>query len=113
MNLNRLHEFVVITRKKSIKDAAGELYVSPSTLGIRLHNFEQSLGITLFQKDHLPLELTKEGEFFYKDTAHIVKEYLDCNYSEPLYPKTISGFPFKASRIAVKALIPCLCAVPI
>jgi hypothetical protein len=35
------------------------------------------------------------------------------NYSEPLYPKTISGFPFKASRIAVKALIPCLCAVPI
>jgi hypothetical protein len=45
----------------------------------------------------------------YTDAA-ILKE---GNYSEPLYPKTISGFPFKASRIAVKALIPCLCAVPI
>jgi DNA-binding transcriptional LysR family regulator len=104
MDLNRLHEFVVITRKKSIKDAAGELNVSPSTLGIRLHNFEQSLGITLFQKDHLPLELTKEGEFFYKDTAHIVKEYLDLKKELAAFDRTAfsslrivnqgSGLPF-------------------
>jgi DNA-binding transcriptional LysR family regulator len=77
MDLNRMHEFVVIARTKSIKKAAGELNLSPATLGIRFHNFEQSLGITLFQKDHLPLELTKEGEFFYKDTVPIVEDYLE------------------------------------
>jgi DNA-binding transcriptional LysR family regulator len=88
MNLNRLHEFVVISRTKSIKKAAEELKLSPSTLGIRLHNFEQSLGITLFQRNHFPLELTKEGKFFYKDTIHIVEEYLNLKKELTSFDKT-------------------------
>lgn len=91
MDFNRLQEFVRIADNKSITTTAEELHISSATLNARLRTFEQSLGISLFDRrssaggqtgGSFPkaqgsgeLCLTKAGALFYKDAAKIVREY--------------------------------------
>lgn len=75
MELNRLQEFVLIARKKSIKKAAEEMNLSPATLSARLRHFESSLEMTLFERNQSEMLLSEKGTQFYPDALRIVQEY--------------------------------------
>lgn len=91
MDFHRLQEFVMIADCGSIAKAAEELHISSATLSARLRSFEQSLGVSLFErrgsasaqsKNDSPkkpgsgeLGFTKAGTLFYKDAVKIVREY--------------------------------------
>ncbi len=75
MELDRLNEFVIIAQQKSIKKASELLSVSPATLGARLSSFEDSLGISLFDRQRDGLSLTESGNRLYSNALAIVSRY--------------------------------------
>nr|WP_302592474.1 LysR family transcriptional regulator [uncultured Marvinbryantia sp.] len=75
MDLERLYEFIAIAQNQSIKKAAGELNLSAATLSARFCSFEKSLGITLFERRHSSLILTRDGSRFYTDALEIISRY--------------------------------------
>lgn len=75
MELNRLQEFVLIAQKKSIKKAAEELNLSPAALSARLKQFESSLDMVLFKRNHSEMLLSEKGKQFYPDALRITSEY--------------------------------------
>lgn len=75
MDLDRLHEFIVAARLKSIRKAARAMDIAPATLSARLYSFEALLGTTLFERNHSALTLTPKGARFYIDACEIIEEY--------------------------------------
>ena len=75
MNLDRLNEFIITARSKSIRKAAETMNIAPATLHARLCSFEASLGISLFERSHSTLSLTPRGARFYIDACEIMEEY--------------------------------------
>ncbi len=61
INWNQVFYFSRIAAIGSIKDAATELGLSPSTLSLHLSQLEADLQIQLFQREHRKLNLTPEG----------------------------------------------------
>lgn len=75
MDLERLNEFIITARLKSIRKAARAMDIAPATLSARLHSFEASLGTELFEKGRTELSLTPKGTRFYTDACEIIDEY--------------------------------------
>lgn len=75
MDFNRLQEFTLIARHKSITKAAKELSVSPAALGARLRAFEASLGLTLFVREKAGLSLTQAGLRLYHSALEISSDF--------------------------------------
>ena len=63
-----IEAFLAVSRYQNISKAAAELYVSQSSLSIRLKNLENELGCTLFvrHKGSHEIALTEEGRRFYQ-----------------------------------------------
>ncbi|MDT8375472.1 MAG: transcriptional regulator GcvA [Mariprofundaceae bacterium] len=68
-SLNALRAFVAAGRHGNLKDAAGELFVTPSALSHQIRNLEESLDVQLFNRSKAGLSLTQAGELFYADMA--------------------------------------------
>ena len=67
--------FLTIVKERSISRAAERLYLSQPYLSQYLAKLESSLGVTLLDRSHTPLHLTKAGELFY---AYLERQgYLD------------------------------------
>ena len=75
MDFERLEEFTVIARQKSIKKAGEILSVSPAALRARLEAFEASLGTALFLRQKDGLILTESGSRLYSNALSIVSRY--------------------------------------
>lgn len=75
MELNRLQEFVLIAQKKSVKKAAEELNLSPAALSARLKQFESSLNMVLFERNHSEMVLSEKGKQLYPDALRITSQY--------------------------------------
>lgn len=70
--------FIAIVELGSIAKAALHLHVTPAAVSKQLSNFEQSLGLTLFNRSHKRLELTSAGESFYPKCKKIMLAILDA-----------------------------------
>jgi LysR family glycine cleavage system transcriptional activator len=68
-SLNALRAFVAAGRYGNLKDAAGELFVTPSALSHQIKNLEESLNVQLFHRTKAGLSLTQAGELIYSDIA--------------------------------------------
>jgi len=75
MELDRLKEFAVIAKQKSMKKAAEELKVSPATLNARMHSFEKSLGVALFRREGRELSLTEAGNRLLPNATEILSDF--------------------------------------
>ncbi len=62
--LNGLRAFEVAARHLSFKQAAEELFVTPTAVSHRIRALEDWLGVKLFNRLTRSLELTKEGEAY-------------------------------------------------
>lgn len=74
INMNHFYYFYVIAKKKSFTGASRELMVSQSSLSIQLKQFEQALGLTLFNRKKTGVELTDVGEIAFQSAEKIFTE---------------------------------------
>lgn len=65
MNLQDLEAFVQVVQCKSVTKAAEQLYVSPSTVTVKIKSLEHAIGFKLFDRLHHEMRITASGRFFY------------------------------------------------
>ncbi|MGV3650211.1 MAG: LysR family transcriptional regulator [Devosia sp.] len=73
MNLRSLRIFRRIVTLGSLAQASRELNISPSAASRLISLLESELGLTLFARHKRRLELTEEGDRFYRETEHILR----------------------------------------
>lgn len=77
MNTTLINTFLTVVSTRNITQAAGQLYVSQSTVSERIRQLEQELGQTLFhrQRGIRNLRPTQQGDAF----IQIAQRYMDLN----------------------------------
>jgi len=65
--LNALRAFATAARHGNLKDAAGELFVTPSALSHQIRHLEEALGHKLFHRSPAGLNLTEAGETIFPE----------------------------------------------
>lgn len=73
MNLRSLRIFRRIVTLGSLAQASRELNISPSAASRLISLLESELNLTLFARHKRRLELTEEGDRFYRETEHILR----------------------------------------
>jgi len=73
-SLNALRAFVAVAKHGSLKDAATELFVTPSALSHQIKNMEDLLDIQLFLRNKAGLTLSPSGNLIYADLADAFKQ---------------------------------------
>jgi len=64
MELRVLRYFQAVVQNRNISRAALQLHVSQPTISRQLHDLEEELGITLFDRGSRTIQLTDSGEYF-------------------------------------------------
>lgn len=62
----KVEHFIVISELGSFKAAAERIHVTPPALSKSIGDLENSLGYRLFNRSNSGINLTKEGDFFYR-----------------------------------------------
>ena len=70
MNLRALRLFREIVLSGSLNGAAAQMNLSTSAASRLIVNLETELGLMLFTRTHRRLELTEEGDLFYRQILH-------------------------------------------
>lgn len=70
---HQLDTFVKVAERGSFSKAASELYISPTAVIKQMNLLETSLGVTLFNRTHRGLTLTRAGESLLRDAHHIIQ----------------------------------------
>lgn len=65
LSMRGLRTFCAAARHRTLRQAADELYVTPSAVSHQLKNLEAELGLKLFQREGRSLALTEAGEMLY------------------------------------------------
>jgi len=73
MNIKALRVFSGVVQTGSLSEAAERLNTSASAASRLLALLEAELGLALFSRQHRRLELTRQGQEFYRRTMHILK----------------------------------------
>ncbi len=68
-SLNALRAFVAVGKHGNLKEAAAELFVTPSALSHQLKNIEDTLAVQLFNRHRSGLSLSPAGKLIYNDLA--------------------------------------------
>ena len=74
MKLSQLNYFLTVCKYHNITKAAGELHVSQPSITMSIKELEAEFKINLFHRINKRLELTPEGEIFYKRAEQILKD---------------------------------------
>lgn len=69
----QLDTFVQAAESGSFSAAANALYITPTAVIKQMNLLEARLGVTLFNRTHRGLTLTKAGESFLADARHIIR----------------------------------------
>lgn len=80
-SIRGLRTFCIAAKCLSFKQAAEELYITPSAVSHQVKQLEEHLSLTLFERQTRALALTKVGIQFYKSIQPIMHE-LDTTISE-------------------------------
>ena len=67
---NALRAFVAVGKHGNLKDAAAELFVTPSALSHQIKNLEAILDKALFTRSKSGLMLTHDGEVMHEELSH-------------------------------------------
>ncbi|MDQ6983683.1 MAG: transcriptional regulator GcvA [Ghiorsea sp.] len=85
-SFNALRAFVAIGKHGNLKDAATELFVTPSALSHQLKNMEDMLETQLFQRNKSGLNLTISGKLIYDDLHQafsLIQQSMDKLQQQP------------------------------
>lgn len=69
----QLETFLRVADAGSFHKAAEELYISPPAVIKQINLLESSLNVTLFERTHRGLILTKAGRSFYQDAKYVIQ----------------------------------------
>ncbi|MCH4172170.1 MAG: LysR family transcriptional regulator [Lactobacillus sp.] len=72
MEIRVLRYFLAVAAEQNISRAAQQLHVSQPTISRQLQDLEQELGVTLFDRQQLPLKLTAAGQYLVNQATQIV-----------------------------------------
>lgn len=73
MNLSNIETFLAVVKFMNFSKAADFLFVSQSTVTVRIKNLEDELNVQLFSRDGKSISLTPVGERFFEHAAKIKK----------------------------------------
>ncbi len=107
-HLKGLYYFYVAARQLSIKDAAETLFVTQAAVSQQIRALEESLGVTLFYRQHRSIELTPEGKQLFPHLK-VAFDALDQGVESALSDSnsksvTVSVLPSFASRWLIPRL---------
>ena len=75
MDTDMLASFVTVYKRKSLRQAAEELYVSPQGLSRLLQSLENELDTILFIRTARGLEPTEAGEYLYRQSGALLRAH--------------------------------------
>lgn len=76
MNIEKLHEFLVLSQALNYSRAADNLYITQSVLSKHITELEKELGLTLFQRSTHGVQLTTAGQLLAQEAPKLIKS---CN----------------------------------
>lgn len=95
MDLNEVAVFIKVVQTGSFSEAAKQLQMPKSTVSMKLSNLERTLGTTLIHRTTRKLNITPEGEAFYKRSLAGIEEI----YSAEAELSSLKGEPQGLLRI--------------
>ena len=103
----RLRVFYTVAQTLNFNKAAGKLFISQPAVTKHIHELEQHFGVTLFNRKHKRITLTKEGEIV-KQYAHtIFEQYQKLDFELNLLKnKTVGTLRIGASTTIAQYIIP-------
>lgn len=75
MDFNSLQYFKIVAKYENMSRAAEELHITQPALSKSISLLEESLGISLFNRNGRSIQLNRYGRFFLKRAELILKEY--------------------------------------
>lgn len=69
----QLETFLRVADAGSFNKAAEEAFITPTVVIKQMNLLEADLGVTLFERTHRGLKLTKAGKSLYQDTKYIIQ----------------------------------------
>ncbi len=72
MDLKEFEYVLAINEEKSFSKAAKKLFISQPSLSQYINRLESQMGITIFDRNTIPLSLTYEGEMYIKSVKRII-----------------------------------------
>ena len=72
MIYSKYHYVAKVASLRSISKAAQELYISQPALTRVISNLEKELGVTLFNRSVIPLQLTYAGERYLEEAKRVL-----------------------------------------
>lgn len=102
MNIKQLETFYWIDRLGSFSAAADKVFATQSTVSMRIHELEESLGVKLFDRTQRTAKLTSKG----KELVPYVKQLIELTteMQEILMPKAALSGLIRVGVIEVFAL---------
>lgn len=70
---HQLETFIKVADAGSFNKAAEESYITPTAVIKQINLLEDSLKVTLFERSHRGLTLTKAGRSLYQDAKYIIQ----------------------------------------
>ena len=75
MNDIQIKCFLTAAKSRSFSEAAGKLFMTPSTFGRHISSLESELGYPLFSRDWKGLRLTSAGEFMCAEVPKLIHQF--------------------------------------
>jgi DNA-binding transcriptional LysR family regulator len=72
MNIVDLESFVMVAESGSIVGAAAKMHLTQSAITRRIQNLEESLGVSLFDRQSRPIQLTAAGRATYESAKPVL-----------------------------------------
>jgi len=75
MNINQIHQFLVILKYMNMSKASKELFLSQPALSLSINRLEEELGLKLFYRDHNQLTLSSHGMVLEEHFRRLKQDY--------------------------------------
>jgi len=114
-SLNALMVFDVAARTQSFKEAAEELHISPPAVSHQIRVLEKELGVMLFKRMNRSIELSKQGERYYREVSPALQQLRQATKQIESHRKcvfSIDTIPFLANNLLIPYIQKFTCQFP-
>lgn len=107
MTLNQLNYVIVVSKEKSLNEAAKKLFISQPSLTSAIHSLENEIGFDIFIRSKSGITLTNKGEEFIGYAKSVVEQYeiLDAKYISKRNIKRSFSVSMQHYTFAVNAFV--------